>query len=49
MRIATFANWTGNLLVGQFFPPLLGAGIGTGTGFNIFAGVCALGCGFAIR
>jgi MFS family permease len=29
MGIATFANWTGNLLVGQFFPQLLGAGTGT--------------------
>jgi major inositol transporter-like SP family MFS transporter len=37
MGIATFANWLGNLLVGQFFPQLLGAG--TGTVFFIFAGI----------
>jgi sugar porter (SP) family MFS transporter len=47
MGIATFANWTGNLLVGQFFPQLLGAG--TGTVFFIFAGVAVLACLFAIR
>lgn len=47
MAIATFANWTGNLLVGQFFPQLLGAG--TGTVFFIFAGVAVLACWFAAR
>jgi hypothetical protein len=45
--IATFANWTGNLLVGQFFPVLLGAG--TGTVFFIFAGVAVVACLFAAR
>jgi sugar porter (SP) family MFS transporter len=47
MGIATFANWLGNLLVGQFFPQLLGAG--TGTVFFIFAGISVLACGFAYR
>jgi sugar porter (SP) family MFS transporter len=47
MGVATFANWTGNLLVGQFFPVLLGAG--TGTVFFIFAGVAVVACLFAIR
>jgi Sugar (and other) transporter len=47
MGIATFANWLGNLLVGQFFPQLLGAG--TGTVFFIFAGIAVLACAFAIR
>ena len=47
MGIATFANWTGNLLVGQFFPQLLGAG--TGTVFFMFAGIAVLACLFAIR
>jgi hypothetical protein len=37
----------GNLLVGQFFPRLIGAG--TGTVFSMFAGACILACGFAIR
>jgi sugar porter (SP) family MFS transporter len=47
MGIATFANWLGNLLVGQFFPQLLG--VGTGTVFFIFAGIAILACVFAIR
>lgn len=47
MGVATFANWTGNLLVGQFFPVLLGAG--TGTVFFIFAGVAVVACLFAAR
>jgi MFS family permease len=47
MGVATFANWTGNLLVGQFFPVLLGAG--TGTVFFIFAGVAIVACLFATR
>jgi len=47
MGVATFANWTGNLLVGQFFPVLLGAG--TGTVFFIFAGVAVVACLFATR
>jgi MFS family permease len=47
MGIATFANWLGNLLVGQFFPQLLGAG--TGTVFFIFAGIAIGACLFAIR
>jgi sugar porter (SP) family MFS transporter len=47
MGIATFANWLGNLLVGQFFPQLLGAG--TGTVFFIFAGIAIGACAFAIR
>jgi sugar porter (SP) family MFS transporter len=47
MGIATFANWTGNLLVGQFFPQLLG--VGTGVVFFIFAGIAVLACLFAIR
>jgi hypothetical protein len=47
MGIATFANWLGNLVVGQFFPQLLGAG--TGTVFFIFAGIAILACVFAIR
>jgi len=47
MGIAAFANWTGNLLVGQFFPRLICAG--TGTVLSMFAGACVLACGFAIR
>jgi sugar porter (SP) family MFS transporter len=47
MGVATFANWTGNLLVGQFFPVLLG--VGTGTVFFIFAGVAVVACLFATR
>jgi sugar porter (SP) family MFS transporter len=47
MGVATFANWTGNLLVGQFFPTLLGAG--TGTVFFIFSGISVLACLFAAR
>lgn len=47
MGVATFANWTGNLLVGQFFPQLLGAG--TGSVFFMFAGIAVLACLFAIR
>jgi sugar porter (SP) family MFS transporter len=47
MGIATFANWLGNLLVGQFFPQLLGAG--TGTVFFIFAGIAIGASVFAIR
>jgi sugar porter (SP) family MFS transporter len=47
MGIATFANWTGNLLVGQLFPELLGAG--SGTVFFVFASVALLACLFAVR
>lgn len=47
MGVATFANWLGNLLVGQFFPTLLGAG--TGTVFFIFAGIAVVACLFAAR
>lgn len=45
--LATFANWTGNLLVGQFFPSLLK--LGTGAVFFAFAAVCLLAFGFALR
>ncbi|TCP54182.1 sugar porter (SP) family MFS transporter [Tamaricihabitans halophyticus] len=46
MGIATFMNWTGNLLVGLFFPVLLA--IGTGGVFFLFAAVGVLCCVFAI-
>ena len=44
--IATFANWTGNLLVGQYFPDMLK--VGTGLVFFIFAGIGLLACVFAV-
>jgi MFS family permease len=47
MSLATFANWSGNLFVGLFFPVLLG--VGTGLVFYIFAAVGVISCVFAIR
>jgi sugar porter (SP) family MFS transporter len=46
MSLATFANWTGNLLVGLFFPVLLK--IGTGQVFFLFAAIGLLTFVFAI-
>ena len=46
MSVATFANWTGNLLVGLFFPVLLA--IGTGQVFFLFAVIGVVSCVFAI-
>jgi sugar porter (SP) family MFS transporter len=45
MGVATFFNWLGNLLVGLFFPILLG--IGAGTVFLIFAAVAIVAFVFA--
>jgi sugar porter (SP) family MFS transporter len=47
MSLAVFANWTGNLSVGLFFPVL--AGIGTGFVFYLFALVGVISCLFALR
>lgn len=47
MSIATFANWTGNLLVGLFFPVLLAVGVGTV--FYLFAVIGLLATWFAVR
>ena len=47
MSLATFANWSGNLFVGLFFPVLLG--VGTGVVFYIFAAVGVVSCLFALR
>ncbi|MQA10923.1 MAG: sugar porter family MFS transporter [Pseudonocardiaceae bacterium] len=46
MGMATFMNWTGNLLVGLFFPVLLA--VGTGGVFFMFAGVGVLAFFFAL-
>jgi sugar porter (SP) family MFS transporter len=43
--VATFVNWTGNLIVGQYFPDMLH--LGTGLVFFIFAGIGLLACGYA--
>jgi hypothetical protein len=45
MGMATAANWIGNLMVGQFFPTMLG--LGTGLVFLTFSGFCLVACGFA--
>lgn len=45
--IATFANWTGNLLVGQYFPTLLK--LGTGVVFFVFTGIGLIAFAFALR
>lgn len=45
MGIATFFNWLGNLLVGLFFPVLLG--VGAGTVFLIFAAITIVAFVFA--
>ncbi|WP_037347283.1 sugar porter family MFS transporter [Sciscionella sediminilitoris] len=47
MSLATFANWSGNLLVGLFFPVLLV--IGTGIVFYLFAAIGVLATVFAVR
>jgi sugar porter (SP) family MFS transporter len=47
MSLAAFANWTGNLFVGLFFPVLVG--IGTGFVFYLFAVVGVISCLFALR
>lgn len=46
MSVATFANWTGNLFVGLFFPVLLG--LGKGQVFFLFALIGVIAFLFAV-
>jgi sugar porter (SP) family MFS transporter len=46
MSVATFANWTGNLFVGLFFPVLLG--LGKGQVFFLFAVIGMIAFVFAV-